>query len=162
MTTTRFFPPLATALLAVLLTGCGNTAYFEPAVPATDESIVYLYRPAASNPGKKPLRTSYPEILVDGEGVGFLHYGQRLELSLPPGRHTFVATGLTPEARWKPEDREYTLQVEPGEVHYLRLRVEFDTDHMTIGSFRDQYLIHLHPVESDIARYQIRETRAAD
>ena len=38
----------------------------------------------------------------------------------------------------------------------LRFRVEYDTDHMTIGSFRGQYLIHLHPVDESEAVYEIR------
>ena len=149
-------------VLVLLLGGCGNTAYFEPGQPtASNTALVYFSRPAATNPGKKPLRTSYPEILVDEKKVGFLKYNEHFSVELEPGSHEFVATGLTPDARWKPEDRRYSLTVAPGEIYYMRLRVEFNTDHMTIGNFRDQYLIHLHLVDTGDAVYQIRETSRA-
>jgi hypothetical protein len=151
----------ATALLC-FLTACGNTAYFEPGQPSVaSNALVYIYRPAATNPGKKPLRTSYPEILVNGEKSGLLKYQEHFPVELEPGKYQFVATGLTADARWKPKDRSYTLKVEPGEIYYLRLQVEFNTDKMSIGSFRDQYLIFLHQVDRSEAIYQIRETCAA-
>lgn len=149
-------------VLVLLLGGCGNTAYFEPGQPtASGNALVYFYRPAATNPGKKPLRTSYPEIIVDEEKVGLLKYNEHFSVELEPGFHEFVATGLTPDARWKPEDRRYSLTVAPGQIYYVRLRVEFDTDHMHVGSFRDQYLIHLHLVDAEDAVYQIRDTSSA-
>ena len=42
-----------------------------------------------------------------------------------------------------------------------RFRAEFDTDSMTIGAFRGQYIITLHPMDATEAIYQIRETRPA-
>ena len=150
------------AIVTLLVSACGNTAYFAAGEPAADKALVYIYRPAASNPGKKPLRTSYPAILVDGKQVGFLKYNQHISVEVAPGTREFVATGLVPEARWKPKDRRYPLSVAAGEVYYLRLRVEFDTDHMTIGNFQDQYLIHLHLIDPSDAVYQIRETSAAN
>lgn len=161
MTRTAFL--ILAPLLLAMLGGCANTDYFEPKAPsAADKAVVYLYRPAATNPGKKPLRTSYPEILIDGEKAGFLKYNQHFRVELAPGSHEFVATGLTPDARWKPEDRRYPLTVKAGETYYLRLRVEFDTDHMTIGSFRDQYHIHFHLIDATDAIYQIRKTSSAN
>ena len=75
--------------------------------------------------------------------------------------HEFVATGLTPNARWEPEDRRYGLTLEPGDVKYLRFRVEFNTDKMSIGTFRGQYIINLHAIAESEAIYQIRETKPA-
>lgn len=147
--------------LFICLGGCANSDYFDPTPIATaGNSMVYLYRPAASNPGKKPLVTSYPEILVDGDSMGMLKYNRYLALELPPGEHEFVATGLTPDARWEPEDRSYTLNTKAGERYFMRFRVEYNTDAMTIGSFRGQYLIHLHPVDESEAVYEIRHTSA--
>ena len=141
------------------MTACANSDYFEQTpLVSPENAIVYLYRPAASNPGKKPLTMSYPEILIDGEGSGFLRYNQYLALELPPGKHEFVATGLTKDARWKPEDVKYTINLKAGESYFMRLRVEFNTDHMSIGSFRDNYLIYLHAVDESEAIYEIRHT----
>ena len=50
------------------LTACANSDYFEAtSLVNADNAVVYIYRPAATNPGKKPLVTSYPEITVDGK-----------------------------------------------------------------------------------------------
>lgn len=142
------------------LAGCGNTAYFEAQGPKVEgNAVVYVYRPAATNPGKKPLRTSYPEITVDGSGVGMLKYNQHLRVELPAGEHEFIATGLTRDARWEPKDRNFTLNLDAGKTYYLRLRVEFNTDKMSIGTFKGQYTIHLHPIEPGEAVYQIRDTK---
>ena len=157
-TPTRLF----TLLVFLLLGACSSPGYFAPAPPANpDNAVVYLYRPAATNPGKKPLTTRYPEILVDGNSVGMLRYKEHLRVELPPGTHEFVATGLTPNARWEPQDRRYGLTLEPGDVKYLRFRVEFNTDKMSIGTFRGQYIINLHAIAESEAIYQIRETKPA-
>ena len=155
----------ALAIAATLsLAACANSDYFEAsALSNSDNALVYLYRPAATNPGKKPLVTSYPEITVDGKSVGMLKYKEYLTLELPPGEHDIVATGLTRDARWEPEDRRYSLKTEAGESYFMRFRVEFNTDAMSIGTFRGQYQIHLHPVDESEAIYEIRHTnKAAD
>ena len=156
----------STFLLILLATGlnasCANNDYFEPTPLASSENaLVYVYRPAGTNPGKKPLTTSYPEILINGKGSGFLRYKEYLAIELPAGQYEFVATGLTRDARWKPQDVNYTISLKSGESYFMRLRVEFNTDHMTIGSFRDNYLIHLHPVDESEAVYEIRHTSLA-
>ena len=146
----------------VALSGCQNKAYFEQSARTNpDNAIVYVYRPKATNPWKKPLRTSYPEILVDGQGKGFLKYNQYLALELPQGKHKFVATGLTRDARWEPKDVDYTVNLEAGKTYYLRLRVEFNVDKMSLGSFTGQYLIHLHQVDESEALYHIRDASAS-
>ena len=147
-------------LLAVaLLSGCANSDYFEATPIATPgNGMVYIYRPAATNPGKKPLTMSYPEVLIDGESAGFLKYKEYLAIELPPGEHEFRVTGLTREARWAPKDRSYTLTVEPDTEYFMRFRVEFDTARMSIDSFRGQYLIGFHPVDPTEAIYEIRHT----
>ena len=130
------------------IAGCANTSYFEP-TPLADanNAMVYIYRPGGSNPGKKPLTTSYPEILVDDESVGMLKNKQYLAVELSPGNREFVATGLTRDARWEPKDRRYSLKLEAGESYFLRPGVEFDTSTMTIGSFRGRYIINLHHID---------------
>ncbi|AQA17160.1 hypothetical protein BST95_01925 [Halioglobus japonicus] len=108
---------LGLALSLSLLATPARGDYFSPEPPkAQDTSVVYIYRAAASNLGKKPLRTNYPEILVDGEGAGLLRYNRHIRLELPAGQHEFVATGLTEAANWEPRGRGYTLNLEPGEV----------------------------------------------
>ena len=154
---------LLAVIMFVSMSACANTDYFEPAMVASPgNAVVYVYRPAASNPGKKPLRTSYPEIQVDGEAAGLLKYNQYLSIELPPGNYTFLATGLTQNARWEPRNVSSPLTVEADKHYFMRLRVEFDTDKMTIGSFSGQYLIHLHPVAESEAVYEIRHTSASE
>ncbi len=150
-------------LLTPVITGSAAAAdYFEPTPIATPGmAMVYVYRPAASNPGKKPLRFKYPEVLVDGQSVGFLRYKQYLAVEVDPGKREFLVTGLTKGANWEPRDRKYTLSVEAGESYFMRFRVEFDTARMSLGSFTGQYLIHLHPVDRTDAVYEIRHTKKA-
>ncbi|WP_439106119.1 DUF2846 domain-containing protein [Congregibacter sp.] len=149
-------------LLATISGGCANTSYFEP-TPLADSAnaMVYVYRPGGSNPGKKPLVTSFPEILVDGDSVGMLKNKKYLAVELAPGTREFVATGLTREARWEPKDRMYALELEAGESYFLRLGVEFNTRAMTIGSFTGQYIINLHHIDESDAIYEIRELSKA-
>ena len=152
---------LAVAIVVALqfLGGCANSDYFEPTELAnTSNSMVYVYRPAAKNPGKKPLTLSYPEVLVDGESAGFLKYKEYLPVELPSGEHEFRITGLTREARWEPKDSKYNLTTEAGKSYFLRFGVEFDVDRMSLGTFRGQYIITLHPVDPDEAVYEIRHT----
>jgi hypothetical protein len=154
------------ALLSILaltaLAGCANTDYFDPTPIATSgNAMVYMYRPEATNPGKKPLRLSYPEVMVDGNSLGFLKYNEYLALEMAPGKHEFLATGLTPDAKWEPRDRNYTLDVKPGESYYMRFRVEFDTAKMSLGSFKGQYVITLNPINPTDAIYEIRHTSRA-
>jgi len=59
-------------LIFLLLAGCAGPGYFEAVPPSSAEkSVVYLYRPEADNPGRQPLRFSYPDVLVDEQSVGF-------------------------------------------------------------------------------------------
>jgi hypothetical protein len=153
---------LFATLALLILSGCPNTAYFEPTpIAQPGEAMVYIYRPEATNPGKKPLRLSYPEVMMDGNSVGFLKYNGHLAVEVAPGEHEFVVTGLTRDAKWEPKDRKYTLEVEAGESYFMRFRVEFDTAKMSLGTFRGQYIISFHPVDETEAIYEIRHTSNA-
>jgi len=160
---------MKTKLLLILLTlvtlpGCANSDYFKP-VASTEpgNAMVYIYRPKATTPGlAKPLWSSYPEIVMDGESVGFIEYNRYLPVEVQPGEHEFLITGLTPNARWEPADLKYKLKVEAGQTYYLRLRVEFDTDKMSLGTFTGQYIINFHPVDNEEAIYEIRHTDIMD
>lgn len=153
---------LLSALTLIGLSGCANSSYFEPTPIATaGNAMVYVYRPAATNPGKKPLRLSYPEVMVDGNSAGFLKYNDYLALELAPGKREFLVTGLTRDAKWEPRDRSYTLDVKPGESYFMRFRVEFDTAKMSLDSFKGQYIISFHPVNEGDAVYEIRHTAQA-
>ena len=151
--------------LVSLLAGCANSDYFEPA-PVTDtgnKAMVYVYRPAATTPGPaRPLWNSYPEIMVDGESAGFVKYNRHLPVEVAAGEHEFLVTGLTPDARWAPKDLSYRLKTEAGGTYYLRLRVEFDTDKMSLGTFKNQYIINFHAVDAKDAIYEIRHTDIMD
>ena len=162
--TTRSPLPALFAFLLFSSAACANRDYFDPTPIAVDgNAMVYLYRPKATTPGlAKPLRMSYPEIMVNGESRGFLKYNRYLPVEVSPGEHEFLVTGLTREARWEPRDLSYKLKTEPGKSYFLRLRVEYDTDKMSLGSFKGQYIINFHPVSETDAVYEIRHTDIMD
>jgi hypothetical protein len=146
-------------MLTVVVSGCTGSSFFEPTTLQNPENaMVYIYRPAATNPGKKPLTLSYPEIMVDGMSVGFLKYKEYLPLELAPGKRDFVVTGLTRDAKWELRDSSYKLKVEPGKSYFLRYRVEFNVDKMSIGTFKGQYLTGFSPIDETDAVYEIRHT----
>ena len=96
--------------------GCVSSSYFEPTpIAKPGNAMVYIYRPEATNPGKKPLTLSYPEVMMDGQSVGFLKYNEYLALEVAPGKREFLVTGLTRDAKWEPKDRKlyfYTFRLE--------------------------------------------------
>ena len=151
------------SLLALAcLTGCVSSSFFEPTPLANPaNAMVYIYRPAATNPGKKPLTMSYPEVMLDGASVGLLKYNEYLALEVTPGQREFLVTGLTRDAKWEPRDRSYTLKVESGKSYFLRYRVEFDTAKMSLGTFKGQYIINFQPVNETDAVYEIRDASKA-
>jgi hypothetical protein len=150
---------LLQALALIFLYGCASSSYFEPTqIAKPGNAMVYIYRPAATNPGKKPLTLSYPEIMVNGESVGFLKYKQYLAVEVAPGQREFLVTGLTRDAKWEPRDLSHKLEVEAGQSYFLRFRVEFDVHKMSLGTFKSQYIINLTPVTDTDAVYEIRHT----
>jgi hypothetical protein len=142
--------------------GCVSSSYFEPTpIAKSGNAMVYVYRPEATNPRKKPLTLSYPELVMDGRSMGFLKYNKYLALEVAPGKREFLVTGLTRDAKWEPKDRSFTLDVQPGETYYMRFRVEFDTAKMSLGTFKGQYIITFNPVPHEDAIYEIRHTDKA-
>lgn len=151
---------LYTLLPALLmLAGCAGPGYFEAIPPSNaDQSVVYLYRPEADNPGRQPLRLSYPDVLIDEQSVGTLQFNSHRRIELAPGRHTIRITGLTRQAKWEPRDIKQNFTVASGETKYIKLDVRFNLSEMSLGQPGDSYLIHLRPMRVDDAVYEIRET----
>lgn len=150
-------------LVLLCLYGCATgNSYFEPTpIAQPGDAMVYIYRPAATNPGMKPLTRSYPEVMVDGKSVGFLKYNEYLAVEVAPGQRDFLITGLTRGAKWEPRDLSYTLDVKAGQSYFLRYHVAFDVDKMSIGTFKSQYIINLTPISEADAVYEIRHTSNA-
>jgi hypothetical protein len=148
-------------LLGVLLmlSGCSSPKHFEPQDPGKNDSLLYLYRPEAANPGLQPLRLSYPDIQLDGASIGQLKFNRRLAVLLKPGVHSIRVTGLSKKADWEPRDINLQFTVRPGEVKYLKLDVQYALDEMTIGDSSAKFSIYLTPVEPEQALYEIRNTR---
>ena len=146
----------------LLFAGCSGPGHFEPQQPGGDLSMLYLYRPKADNPGMQPLRRSYPDVQIDGRSVGQLTFNSHLGVSLSPGKHNVRITGLSQNSSWEPRDIEQSVTVQPGEVKYLKLDVRFNLNEMNLGQPKASYLIHLRPVRSEDAVYEIRETSAAE
>lgn len=150
---------LALWSVLLLLSGCAGPGYFEAIPPSSaEQSVVYLYRPEADNPGRQPLRFSYPDVLIDEQSVGTLHFNSYRRIELAPGRHNLRITGLTRQAKWEPRDIKQQFSVAPGEVKYLKLDVRFNLSEMNLGSMGPSYLIHVRPMRADDAIYEIRNT----
>jgi hypothetical protein len=154
---------LLPVLALLCLYGCASSSsYFEPTpIAQPGNAMVYIYRPAGTNPGMKPLTLSYPEVMVDGQSVGFLKYNEYLAVEVTPGQRDFLVTGLTRGAKWEARDLSHTLDVDAGQSYFLRYRVEFDVDKMGLGTFKSQYIINLTPVSETDAVYEIRHTSNA-
>ncbi|MEK1907066.1 MAG: hypothetical protein AAAB13_14915 [Pseudomonas sp.] len=147
------------SLILLILTGCAGPGYFEALPPINpDQAVVYLYRPEADNPGRQPLRLSYPDVLIDEHSVGTLQFNSHRRIELAPGRHTLRITGLTRQAKWEPRDIKQNFTVAPGEIKYLKLDVRFNLSEMSLGSPGPSYLIHIRPMRPDDAIYEIRNT----
>jgi hypothetical protein len=146
--------------LLLLLTGCAGPGYFEAVPPSSPEqAVLYLYRPEADNPGRQPLRFSYPDVLIDEQSVGTLQFNSHRRIELAPGRHSIRITGLTRQAKWEPRDIKQQFSVAPGEIKYIKLDVRFNLSEMTLGRPGPSYLIHLRPMRADDAIYEIRNTQ---
>ncbi|WP_394558773.1 DUF2846 domain-containing protein [Aquipseudomonas alcaligenes] len=153
----RRLPVLLTVLLT--LSGCAGPGYFEAVPPSSpDQAVIYLYRPEADNPGRQPLRLSYPDVLIDEQSVGTLQFNSYRRIELAPGRHDIRITGLTRQAKWEPRDIKQVVKVAPGEIKYLKLDVRFNLNEMMLGQPGPSYLIHLRPMRPDDAVYEIRNT----
>jgi hypothetical protein len=155
--------------LAVLIgiAGCAgssappNNPVFKPTpLHSSRDAMLYLYRPEASTPGMtKPLRFSYPEVLVDGKSVGIIEYNRYLSVELSPGEHTIRLTGLTEKAKdWETRDINRTINVRSGKSKFIRFKVEFNLNQMNICQPVPQYKIFLTPVDEGDAIYEIRHT----
>ncbi|HSC75567.1 MAG TPA: hypothetical protein VLB90_04935 [Pseudomonadales bacterium] len=153
-------------ILLAGLSGCANDAtpntnVFKPTpIQFSDNGMLYIYRPEASTPGTtKPLRFSYPEVIVDDKSVGIIEYNSYLSLELKPGPHKIRLTGLTEKAKdWEPRDIKQNVNISSNSPTYLRFKVEFDLNKMNIFQPDFQYRIFLTPVSDDDAIYEIRHT----
>ena len=158
---------LMIALLAVL-PGCGgtnntlpNTNVFKPTpLQSSSNGMLYIYRPEASTPGvAKPLRFSYPEVLVDNKSVGVIEYNRYLSVELKPGQHNIRLTGLTERAKdWETRDINQVVTISAGDSTFRRFKVEYDVNNMMIFQPKAQYKIFLTPVDEGDAIYEIRYT----
>ena len=118
--------PLYRASLAgliVLLAGCaasGPTFKDEP-TPSRDTSLVYIYRPYASNLG---LVTA--AFAVDGKTVAELSPGGYEAISLSPGEHEIVQTWITTlpgSYKEMKEPLKTRVRLRPGATHYVQFQV---------------------------------------
>ncbi|MBP8030642.1 MAG: hypothetical protein KAY78_05685 [Pseudomonadales bacterium] len=160
---------VSVAVLCAGLAGCAgndnalpNTNVFRPTpLQSSSNGMLYIYRPEASTPGvAKPLRFSYPEVLVDDRSVGVIEYNRYLSVELPPGQHKIRLTGLTEKAKdWETRDIYQVVTITPGDSTFRRFKIEFDLDNMNLFQPKSQYRIFLTPVDANDAIYEIRYTR---
>ena len=159
---------LTTTMLA-MLASCGgtgsnalpNTNVFKPTpLQSSSNGMLYIYRPEASTPGlAKPLRFSYPEVLVDNKSVGVIEYNRYLSVELKPGQHNVRLTGLTEKAKdWETRDINQVVTINAGDSTFRRFKVEYDVNNMMIFQPKAQYKIFLTPVDESDAIYEIRYT----
>lgn len=152
----RFF-----LLLPLLLAGCSGPAHFEAVTPSSPQhAVLYLYRPEASNPGlMQPLRYDYPEVFIDEQSIGTLKFNSHRHVELAPGQHSIRITGLSQAARWEPRDIQQKLSLDPAQIKYLKLDVQYNLDEMMLGQPKPSYSIYLTPMRSEDAVYEIRHTK---
>ena len=156
---------LVNGILILLLSACTETVgYFTSAVAANpNNTVFYLYRPAATSPGlMKPLKFDYPDVIVDGKSIGVLKYNEYLATELTPGAHNITITGLTPvSSGWAERDIEQVIPATQSKQVYMKLQVEYDTENMTLDQLGAKYTIQLIPIDSENAKYEIRNTTPA-
>ena len=128
----------ALLIVCALLGSCSSPGHFEPTpIVGSEAAMIYLYRPAASNPGAKPLLLSYPEVMIDGVSHGVLKYNSYRAIELPPGIHDVRLTGLTENCAWPLEgarkaaqaNRPNAIRVRPARLFELAARL---TDRATL------------------------------
>jgi hypothetical protein len=144
---------------AIFLSACAGPKYFEPIQPASaNEAVLYIYRPKADNPGMQPLRFSYPDVLIDDTSVGVLTFNHHRAVRLNPGKHKLLITGLTKDAKWEPKDIERNFSINPGEIKYIKLNVQFDLRKMNLAQPGAKFIINTSLKAPEDAIYEIRET----
>jgi hypothetical protein len=154
---------LLLAGLILALTACMPPEYFEPIQTSnSSNAIVYIYRPKADNPGRQPLKHSYPDILLDEKNLGPLKFNSYLATELSAGEHHIRVTGLTKTANWETRDIEQDISLAPGQTKYLKLDVRFNMNEMNLGQPGPKYIIYLTPVSPEDAVYEIRETEGSN
>lgn len=162
---TLTFSTLMGGILLLVLSACTQTVgHFTPTVASNpDNTVFYIYRPAASTPGlMKPLKFDYPDVLIDGKSIGVLKYDQYLVTELTPGAHNITITGLTTASSgWADHDIERVIPANQGKQVFMKLQVEYDVDNMNLGEMGAKYIIRLLPVDSENAKYEIRNTKPA-
>ena len=157
-----------TFALVVVLSGCTDTSQslpnsnvFKPTpLQSSSNGMLYIYRPEASTPGlAKPLRFSYPEVLVDNKSVGIIEYNRYVAVELKPGQHNIRLTGLTEKAKdWETRDINQVVTITANDSTFRRFKVEYDVNNMMIFQPKAQYKIFLTPVDEGDAIYEIRYT----
>jgi hypothetical protein len=154
------------ALVVLLLSACqSRNEMFEPSVTAdSSNAVVHLYRPEASTPGlAKPLRFSWPEVLVDDKPVGVIKYNEYISFRVAPGTHRIRVTGLTANARdWELRDIKQEFRARAGSTNYLRLKVEYRLSDMNVFQPKPSYQYWLTQVSEDDAIYEIRKVSPAN
>ena len=106
--------------IVMMLAGCGATGpKFAPTTdPASDKSLLYVYRPSASVLGAR-----LAVIEIDDVRIASMREGGYVEIRLVPGVHRIRqhwASYMSEEPLFKPISREVSL--EPGGKTYVRLQ----------------------------------------
>ncbi|MDG1441574.1 MAG: hypothetical protein P8R02_02680 [Pseudomonadales bacterium] len=154
----RVYIFLMAVLGFLMLQGCTSTPqYFEPTpIVSAGNSMLYLYRPAASNPGSKPLLGSYPEVMINGVSHGVIRYNEYRSIELAPGATEVRLTGNSANAKWKPRDTLYSLMLQPGKAAYLKFRVEYNMKNMRLIDPSPKYQIGMSLTPASQATQELR------
>ena len=88
-----------------------------------------------------------------------LKYDEYLVAEITPATHTITTTGLTTAASgWAERDIEQVIPANTSKQMFMKLVVEYDLDDMSLFQPGAKYSIHLVPVDSENAKYEIRNT----
>ncbi len=120
---------------------------FVPVAPSAEKgSVVYVYRPNSfSNV------VVSPDVLIDGSKTFPISNNKYTYVYLQPGTHTLK---LDLDERYK-GDKEHVLEVEPGEIYYLR--IDTSMKFKTYENYARTFSINR--VDAAIGLNEINETR---
>lgn len=153
----RLLPLLG--LLMVLGGGCQSSgAPFAPTPLADPDNVrAYVYWPG-QRWGEKS--GQYPEVQIDGVPVGVLRYKSYLTLELPAGEREFKITGASEAAKWDAGDHAFKLDLERGEIVYVRLFVRYDQNRNSLGNGFMKYVVQFLPRREAQARGEMSGLKA--
>ncbi|MBL8310563.1 MAG: hypothetical protein JNL19_09095 [Burkholderiales bacterium] len=107
------------ALVTLALAGCASVlskGNFQPRIPVSGESTVYMVRPYHFEATMLPV-----SIRLDGQSIGSLTLNEGIYLRLAPGKHTLTVDPPIGQSPWSFPVGDHEFAVEAGKQYVLSL-----------------------------------------